>query len=266
MRKINLIAPAALVAAALAACTGASSTPTAALATPSPTAADTLTISYGENAQLELTAPTGERIFFDVWDPTAVTVPPTARDILLVSHLHTDHYSAQFVDSFPGQKIVNQAGELTAGTTKVVSIDASHDQTPIVPGDAANHIFVVEFAGWKIVHLGSTGQAELTPEQKAAIGGDVDLAMGSFLDLGAADPTASHEIDILDSIQPRLVMYTHARLENVQAAAQRWAAVWSDEKAVTVPKSELPAETTILCMGQTGPSYGTILKAPKADW
>jgi L-ascorbate metabolism protein UlaG (beta-lactamase superfamily) len=265
VRKICLLASAAVMAASLAACSGAQATSTAAPATPT-VAADTLTISYGENAQLELTAPTGERIFFDVWDPTAITVPPTARDILLVSHLHTDHYSQAFADSFPGQKLVNESGELTAGTTKVVSIDASHDQTPIVPGDAANHIFVVEFAGWKIVHLGSTGQAELTPEQKAAIGGDVDLAMGSFLDLGAADPTASHEIDILDSIGPRLVMYTHARLENVQAAGQRWAAVWSDKKAVTVPRSELPAKTTLLCMGTTGPSYGTILKAPKADW
>jgi L-ascorbate metabolism protein UlaG (beta-lactamase superfamily) len=265
MRKICLLACAAVMAVSLAACTGADATPTADPATPTPPA-DTLTISYGENAQLELTAPTGERIFFDVWDPTAIAVPPTAQDILLVTHLHTDHYSQQFADSFPGQKIVNESGELTAGTTKVVSIDASHDQMPIVPGDATNHIFIVEFAGWKIVHLGSTGQAELTPEQKAAIGADVDLAMGSFLDLGAADPSDSHEIDILDSIQPKLVMYTHARLENVQEAGERWTPVWSGKKAVTVPKSELTAETTLLCMGQTGPSYGTILKAPEADW
>jgi L-ascorbate metabolism protein UlaG (beta-lactamase superfamily) len=265
MRKICLLASAAVMAAALAACSAAEATPTTDPATPAP-AADTLTISYGENAQLELAAPTGERIFFDVWDSTAVTVPPTDQDILLVSHLHVDHYSAQFVDSFPGQKIVNQAGELTAGTTRAVSIDASHDDTPIVPGDAANHILVVEFAGWKIVHLGSTGQLELTREQLAAIGTDVDLVMGPFLNVGGADPTGSKELDIIDSIHPRLVMYTHARMENVQAAAERWASVWSSKKAVTVPKSELPTETTILCMGQTGPSYGTILKAPETKW
>jgi L-ascorbate metabolism protein UlaG (beta-lactamase superfamily) len=265
MRKICLLVSAAVMAASLSACTGADVTPTVDPATPTPPT-DTLAISYGENAQLELTAPTGERILFDVWDPTALAAPPTAQDILLITHMHTDHYSEQFADSFPGQKIVNESGELTVGTTKIVSIDASHDQTPIVPGDAANHIFVVEFAGWKIVHLGSTGQAELTPEQKAAIGTDVDLAMGAFMDLGSGDPSDSHEIDILDSINPRLVMYTHARLENVQAAGERWAAVWSDKKTVTVSRSELPAETTILCMGQTGPSYGTILDAPEASW
>jgi L-ascorbate metabolism protein UlaG (beta-lactamase superfamily) len=265
MRKICPLAFAAVMAASLAACTATEATPTADPATPSP-AADTLTISYGENAQLEVSSPTGERIYFDVWDATGVTVPPTAQDILLVSHLHTDHYSPQFVDSFPGQKLVNESGELTAGTTKVVSIDASHSDAAIVPGDAANHIFVVEFAGWKIVHLGSTGQLELTPEQLAAIGSDVDLAIGPFFNVGGADPTGSKELDILDSIHPRLVMYTHARLENVQAAGERWAAVWSDRKSVTVPKSELPAETTILCMGQTGPSYGVILDAPEAIW
>ncbi len=265
MRKICLLAFAAVMAASLAACTAADATPTADPATPTPPA-DTLTISYGENAQLELTAPTGERILFDVWDSTAIAVPPTAQDILLVSHLHGDHYSKQFADSFPGQKIVNESGELTAGTTRVVSIDASHDHSPIVPGDAANHIFIVEFAGWKIVHLGSTGQTELTPEQKAAIGTDVDLAMGAFQDLGSGDVTEPHQLDMLDSIHPKLVMYTHARLENLQAAGERWAVVWTDKKAVTVPKSELPAETTILCMGQTGPSYGTILNAPEAAW
>ena len=266
MRKIRLIASAALVAMTLAACTGANATPTAAPASAAPSAGPSLTVFYEESAQAELVAPTGERLFFDVADPTLVSAPPKAGDILLTTHLHSDHYNQTWADAFPGQKVTNTAGEFTFGTTKVKSIDAAHDDNAILPGEATNHILIVEFAGFKIVALGSTGQLALNPEQLAAIGTDVEIVIGPLQNVGGGDPTNSKPIDVINQIKPRLVVPSHTGLEYVQAAGKQWDAMWSGKKSVTIPRSELPTRTTLLCMGTLGPSYGTIFKAPEAKW
>jgi L-ascorbate metabolism protein UlaG (beta-lactamase superfamily) len=266
MRKVTQIASAALVAMTMAACTSASATPSAAPASAGPSAGPSLTVYYEESAQVELVAPSGERVFFDVTDPTLISAAPTAKDILLTTHLHSDHYNQAWADAFPGQQVTNKAGEFTFGTTKVKSLDAAHDDNPILPGEATNHIFVVEFAGFKVVQLGSTGQLALTADQLAAIGSDVDLVIGPLQNVGGGDPTNSKPIDVINQIKPKLVVPSHTGLEYVQAAGKQWDALWSGKKSVTIPLAELPTRTTLLCMGSLGPSYGKILKAPEAKW
>jgi L-ascorbate metabolism protein UlaG (beta-lactamase superfamily) len=262
---------------ALAACSGSASTPTAApTPTPSPTAPattapattapPTLTIAYEENCQAELIAPSGQRILIDVYDPTRLTSPATSTDILLTTHTHSDHYLESFETTFPGKKITNKTTELTVGDIKIKSIAASHDSSPINPDAPSNHIFIIEFNGFKIVHGGSTGQLKLTPEQLSAIGSDVDVAFMVLFNTGGADPNDTKAIDMIEQVNPKLEIPTHAKLGIIQAAGKDWSATFSSHKTVTIPHDQLPAQTSLLLLGRLGPNYGVILKASETKW
>jgi L-ascorbate metabolism protein UlaG (beta-lactamase superfamily) len=265
----------AVVALAFFGCTGSAATPTAptsptSTATPAAAsatpAANALTIAYEENCQVELMAPSGKRILIDVSDPTLLTSPAKASDILLTTHLHSDHYNADFEASFPGQKITNETKDLTVGDTKIKSIAASHDDTEINPDSPSNHIFVVEFDGFKIVHGGSTGQLKLTPEQVAAIGGNVDIGALVLNNVGGSDPANTKAIDIVKQVNPKILLPTHTSLAYVQAAGRVWKSTYSGNLTVTISRDQLPTQTTMLFMGQLATSYGAILSAPETNW
>ncbi len=266
MRTLSRISLAALVVAALAGCTSAAATPTEKPVPATPASKDVLKIAYGGSAHVELIAPSGQRVFIDIADPSQLTAPPTKNDILLTTHLHPDHYVPDFGEAFPGQQVLNKSGSFTFGDVKVVSLDASHTDDPIDPADPTNHIFVVEFAGFKIVHMGSTAQTQLTPEQLAAIGSNVDIAVGALTNVGGSDPDNSKQIDIVDQIEPKLLIPTHTDLKYVQAAGKHWATTWTSKPVVTIPKAELPAKTLVLFMGNVATSYGAILKVPESKW
>lgn len=267
MRISLRITSLAAVAVALAGCSGSASTPTAApTPMPSPTAPETLTIAYEDNCQVELIAPSGQRILIDVYDPTRLTSPAKDTDILLTTHTHSDHYLESFETTFPGKKITNETTELTVGDIKIKSIAASHDSSPINPDAPSNHIFIIEFNGFKIVHGGSTGELKLTPEQLSAIGSDVDIAFMVLYDTGGADPNDTKTIDMINQVNPKLEIPTHTKLAILQVAGKDWSATFSSHKTVTIPHDQLPAQTSLLLMGSVGPDYGVILKAPETKW
>ena len=270
MRKIYLLASAALVASTLAACTGASATPTAAPATPAPSAsaAAGLTVFYEENAQFELIAPSGKRVLIDIADPSALSAPATAKDILLTTHLHTDHYLNTFEASFPGQKLTSKAGSLDLDGVKVVSLESSHNANPIISGEATDYILVLEFAGFRIVHLGDIGQPSLSAEQLAALG-RVDLAFLPLRDVavGASiDAGGGYPLDLIAQIKPSIVIPTHTNTELVKAATERWDAAFSRNASVTIPLDQLPDKTTVLCMGLLAPSFASLFGMDETAW
>jgi len=271
MRKIHVLASAALVASTLAACTGASATPIASSASPasSASAAGGLTVYYEENAQVELIAPSGRRILIDVWDPSELSSPATAQDILLTSHLHTDHYNAAFEDSFPGQKLTNRAGAIELDDVKVVSLESSHDVSPIVPGDASDHILVIDVGGFRVVHFGDIGQPELSDEQLAAMG-RVDLAFLPLRDVagvgGDIGSSGGYPLALVEQAKPSLLIPTHTASELVEAAVGRWPGTFSSHSSVTIPRDQLPAQTTVLCMGYVAPSFGKLFGLDETEW
>lgn len=267
MLSTRKFASLAVVAIVFTGCSSSSATSTARPAgTDAPTAAATLTVAFEENAQVELTAPSGQRILIDVYDPSLLTTPAVASDIVLVSHGHSDHSNADFEATFTGQKLINKTTDLNSGDIKIKSIAASHDDAAIDATGPTNHIFVIELAGFKIVHMGSTGQLQLTSDQLAAIGGDVDIAIGALQNVGGADPNNRKQIDIMNQIHPKIVIATHSTLDYVSLAAKEWKATFSSKKSVTIPHNEIPAQTTLLSMGIVAPSYGVILNAPESNW
>jgi L-ascorbate metabolism protein UlaG (beta-lactamase superfamily) len=272
MRTFRWTVSLATVALAIVGCSSSTVTPTAAPSSAAKTAASanpavkTLTIAHEESCQVELIAPSGERILIDVADPTLLTSPAKASDILLTTHLHSDHYNQTFEQSFPGKKITNETTDLTVGDINIKSIAASHDDSPINADQPTNHIFIIEFNGFKIVHGGSTGQLKLTPEQLSAIGDNVDIGALVLQNVGGSDPASNKAIDIVDQINPKILIPTHSTLEYAKAGGKAWKATYSSKETVTIPHDQLPAQTTMLFMGQLATSYGAILNAPETSW
>jgi hypothetical protein len=272
MRTRRSLAVLAVVALAVAACGTPAATSSAAPATTSTPSATTavsagkLTIYHEDNCQIELVDSSGRRILIDVYDPTLLSAPAKATDILLTTHLHSDHYNAAFESSFPGQKVTNEAGEFTFGDIHVTSIDASHIDDNILAGtDASNHIFVFDFDGFRIAHLGSTGQTKLTSDQLAKLG-RVDIAFSPLQDVSGADSTGLRPIKLMEQLQPRLFVPTHSALATVQAAGKEWSGTFSSKGKVSLSRDQLPAKTAMLFLSSLAVSYGAILNLPETSW
>ncbi|NQT56646.1 MAG: hypothetical protein HQ551_10500 [Desulfobacteraceae bacterium] len=75
-------------------------------------AGDSLKLYYEESAQIELIGPEGSRVLIDVNDPSALSGPPTAQDVLLTTHNHGDHRRLDFINSFPGKQLDVKTGEI----------------------------------------------------------------------------------------------------------------------------------------------------------
>jgi L-ascorbate metabolism protein UlaG (beta-lactamase superfamily) len=228
-----------------------------------------LTVYYEENAQFELIGPSGQRVLVDVWDPTALSAPASAADVLLTTHLHTDHYNEGFEEAFPGQKLTNEAGTIDLDQVKIVGLDSSHDATPIVPGDASDHIVIVDIGGFRVVHFGDIGQPVLSDEQIAAIG-EVDVAILPLRDVagvgGDVGGASGYPLDLVAQVKPALVIPTHTNTELVTAAAERWDATYTTHTSVTIPRDEVPGQTTLLFMGILAPSFGSLFDLAETDW
>jgi L-ascorbate metabolism protein UlaG (beta-lactamase superfamily) len=131
-------------------------------------------------------------------------------DLLLVTHEHVDHNGT---NGIAGDPITLRA---TAGTHEspigeVTGIASEHDDTAGTQR-GPNTIFVFDLDGVRIAHFGDFGQAELRPEQAAALEG-VDLV---FLPVGGG-PTIDAEAAaaIVEALDPRWVVPMHYRTPRI---------------------------------------------------
>ena len=259
----------AVVALAFAGCSSSSTaspsaSPSGTAGTGTPAAAKGLTIFYEENCQVELISPSGRRVLIDVWNPAVLSSPAKATDVLLSTHLHTDHYNQAWADTFPGQKITNESTQLKLDDLSVTSMAASHTDDIVEPDpNASNHIFVIDFAGFHIVHTGSTGQTRLNDVQMAAIG-DPDIAFSVLQDVSGTNHTSP--LKQIEQMTPKLLIPTHAALEYVQLAGAKWSGTYTEKPSVTITKDQLPAKTAMLFMGQQASTWGAVLKIAASDW
>ncbi|HEY5487789.1 MAG TPA: MBL fold metallo-hydrolase [Candidatus Limnocylindrales bacterium] len=88
----------------------------------------------------------------------------------------------------------------------VTSIAASHSDDNVQPDpNASKHIFVIDFDGFHMVHLGSTGQTKLTDEQVAAIG-QPDIAFSVLQDVSGTNHTSP--LKLIEQMNPKLLIPT----------------------------------------------------------
>ena len=271
MRFSRPLTALAIVALSFAGCSN-SSTPTSSTS-PGPSgsasggpsaAANGLTIFYEENCQVELIAPGGRRVLIDVWNPTALSSPAKASDVLLTTHLHSDHYNQPWADAFPGKKITNESTQLKLADLTVASIAASHSGDDVQPDpNATNHIFIIDFDGFHIVHTGSTGQTKLTDAQVAAVGSP-DIAFSVLQDVSGTNQV--NPLKQIEQMNPRLLIPTHTSLDPVQAAGKEWGGTYTEKPSVTITKDQLPTKTELFFMGQQASTYGAVLKIAASAW
>jgi L-ascorbate metabolism protein UlaG (beta-lactamase superfamily) len=231
--------------------------------TPIPTAAPTqppaLTLTYQDNAQVELVTPTGRHIYIDVANVGSLTKDPSADDVLLTTHLHNDHYYRDFVEAFPGQQILTSTGKIELPDVTITGIASGHNANdPLLDQGGTNYIYIIEIAGLRIVHFGDIGQEALTDEQLAAIG-SVDLAITQFANsFSNMNATNLKGFNLMDQVKPRLVIPTHSDNATIQIAVKRWKGYYSDTRTITLSVDTIPEKTSILVLGNLAIAYSSL--------
>lgn len=225
-----------------------------------------LKIYDDSNAQIELVAPSGRRVLIDVWDPASITAPVTANDILLTTHGHSDHYVPDFANSFPGQKITISEGQIDLPDVKITAVAAAHDDgMAIVPTGGSDYIFVIDMEGIRVAHFGDLGQSKLTDEQLAKIG-RVDVAISQLANsFSTMNATNKKGFNQMAQVKPLIFIPTHVDSDTAKIAATTWKATYSTDP-ITLTKSRLPSETTVVFMGPQADTFGKSLSLKPATW
>jgi L-ascorbate metabolism protein UlaG (beta-lactamase superfamily) len=163
----------------------------------------------------------GERsVVIDPFDPAAFAgrdirwdypaLDGVTADLLLVTHEHGDHNAVHVVGGDPAI-LRSTAGTHASPVGEVVGIASEHDD---VAGTqrGPNTLFVFDFGGRRVAHLGDLGQAALRPEQLAALG-TVDLL---FVPIGGG-PTigAEQATEIAAQLGARVIVPMHYRTERI---------------------------------------------------
>ena len=234
-------------------------------ATASP--ASGVTIRYEGNAQVELSLNGGARVLIDVYDPSALSAPPTSDDILLTTHTHDDHLSPDFRGSLPGRQLFVREGAIETPDAVITSMAAAHNEgDPLLPKNGTDYIFVVDIGGLRIAHFGDLGQTALTAGQLEKLG-DVDIAVTQFENsFSHMDAINQKGFRLMEQVKPRLIIQTHTSPAAVQYAATLWRVLFSGRSAVTIAAPDLPAETSLLLLGDDAAFYAGLVPAEKVDW
>jgi L-ascorbate metabolism protein UlaG (beta-lactamase superfamily) len=142
------------------------------------------------------------------WDYPAIE--GVRADLLLVTHEHGDHNAVEAIDGDP-VTLRSTAGTFESPVGEVTGVASEHDR---VAGTerGANVMFVFSFGGRRVAHLGDLGQAELRPEQVAALG-QVDvliLPVGGGPTMGAEEAAG-----VVATLAPDVVIPMHYRTERI---------------------------------------------------
>lgn len=262
-KLLRQIVGSTLVILLLVACGVAQPAPTS---TPIPTAApeSQVTLYYEENAQFELISPQGTRVLIDVFNPSALSSPATEKDILLTTHAHNDHIKGDFADSFPGQQLRIQEGEINLPDVSIRGIASAHSGGEFKPERGGNYIFIVDMGGLRIAHFGDIGQDQLTQEQLDVLG-EVDIALTQFVNSNSQMNMRNKKgFNLMAQVKPRLIIPTHgnADAEAIQYAMELWEVFATDAVGISVGRSDLSEGTKLLVMGETAPAIKKIYDLP----
>lgn len=226
-----------------------------------PTEVPVITLTYQDNAQVELVTPSGRHIYIDVANPASLTKDPSAADILLTTHLHGDHYYADFQKAFPGQQLFTSEGKIELPDVTITGIAAGHNSNdPIQVVNSSDYIYIIDLAGLRIAHFGDLGQEALNESQLAALG-TVDLAIMQFANsYSSMNATNLKGFNLMDQVKPRLIIPTHSDQATIKIATKRWKGYYSENPTITLTAAVIPAEQSILVLGNLSIAYGALFK------
>ena len=142
------------------------------------------------------------------WEYPAIEV--NAPDLLLVTHEHRDHNAVEVIPGGP-ELVRSLAGSHETGIGKVVGIASEHDAAAGTER-GSNTIYRFDLDGVRIAHFGDFGQAELRPEQRAALGA-VDLVL---VPAGGGPTMGGKQVaELALSLDPSLIVPMHYRTPRI---------------------------------------------------
>ncbi len=210
-----------------------------------------LKLYYENNAQVELISPEISRVLIDVYDPGALFSPPTSKDVLLTTHNHGDHRRLDFVKAFPGKQLDLKTGEIKLKDVTIRGIASAHNEGGEFKEEGgSNYIFIVDMAGLRVAHFGDIGQKALTSKQINALG-KVDIAITQLANRFSGMTAQNRKgFNLMDQVKPKLIIPTHLFDPSCATiAADKWIAFNSYKKHLMFSIENMPAETTIIFMG-----------------
>jgi len=207
---------------------------------------------YGGYAQFEIISPYGQRVLVDIHDPGKISSPAVESDILLTTHTHWDHMNEDFQTNFPGLQLFVQTGVLEAPGAIIQGIASSHNVGDrLRPQGGTNYIYLIEIGGLRIAHFGDIGQKALTEEQLTVLGA-VDIAIiqinNPYSEMNAENRKG---INLIDQMQPRLIIPTHSNLDTIKLALAQWDGFYAESPRVKICESDLnQGGTKLLLVGE----------------
>ena len=158
-------------------------------------------------------------------------------------------------------------GEIETPDATIRSIASAHtEDDPLLPKNGSDYIFIVDMGGLRIAHFGDIGQTALTAGQLQALG-NVDIAITQFDNsFSHMDAINKKGFRLMEQVKPRLILQTHTSVAAVELARTLWPVLYSEQPEVTVTAERLPAETSLLLLGDDAAFYAGLAPAEKVDW
>ncbi len=171
-----------------------------------------------------------------------------------------------FVDSFPGQKLVQTAGPLTVGDVSVTGIAAAHQEIPVDPAATTDVVYVVEIAGVRVAFFGEIGQTELSADQLSALG-QVDVLVGPLSNANSVmNATNKKGFNLARQVRARVLIPMYTDMDTTKLAVAEWKGFYSTAPSLTLSKATLPSQPSVLFMGGQAANYGSLLHLPECNW
>jgi len=192
----------------------------------------------------------GATVVTDPYDQSiGYTLPKIRADIVTVSHNHADHNYVSGIKNAP--KVVDGPGEYEIKGVFITGIATFHDRKKGAQR-GRNTVFLLEFNGLTICHLGDLGHVPTQAQVEAL--SDIDVLLipvGGVSTIGA--PQAAEVISLLE---PKIVIPMHYKTKALTlklASVNRFLQEMGLKKlaaqeSLKVTTSTLPEETQIVLL------------------
>lgn len=176
---------------------------------------------------------------------SGLTPPRFGADAVLVSHGHENHNNIDALTSKDGDIFkITGPGEYEFKGIIVRGIESFHDSKG-GKQKGKNTIYVIEWEGMRLAHLGDYGEETLRSEIQEALG-TPDIM---FLPVGGADTIDGETAaKLVNQIEPRIIVPMHykisglkTKLDGVEVFMKEMGEKVEPEEKLTIKKSGLPA-------------------------
>ncbi len=194
--------------------------------------------------------PNGEvTVVFDPFEVSKVglALPKMMADVVAITHDHFDHNNIDIISGEP--VVINGPGEYEIKQIFFYGFAGWHDDKQGAER-GPNTIYLLESEGISVAHLGDIGQSELTSDQLEYLEG-VDILL---IPVGGKYTVAAKQaIDLVNQIEPRIVIPMHYRLpglkidlDSAEKFIKELGLTPQVEQKFKITKKDLPQDETKL--------------------